>query len=478
MAHGDLYIELQAGSSDRASVCLRAGQPIEPLSLGTSGFWRIMAAGVSPVHAFVFFDGDSVFVASGDPNNPAVAAGALVGPEWTELLPPCEIRLGHAMLLLRSAGEPVGYGAERPADMDFGDNEYSTSRVDGRELAAEHRRRKPDISFARDDEEPTRMAEPSQPVAPIAQRKSRRKPRIKVPSVEEATRFNPINEAPGNERPEAPTVPQFPVVQQPSPMTAPYQVQQGMMQQPPMLGFVPPGVGGAQPMGGPQPMTHAMAPTQPGPFPAVGPHLAQQHNGPGMMPMQPGAAGMQGAQAPIYNPNAATTPGTASKHGPLDRAKDMWKQASVPQKAILCLLPVAFVAVLVMFGDEESEASAPKPRPQPSAVVSASSSAPEPVPTASAAPPPEDTAAPVPTPEPVAAVDKPAPQPGSDKGPSPTTGKGAPPRSLERQAADAVAAGSHAEAVKLYEQLAAQNPESPVYKEAVRILRLKMADHR
>jgi hypothetical protein len=44
----------------------------------------------------------------------------------------------------------------------------------------------------------------------------------------------------------------------------------------------------------------------------------------------------------------------------------------------------------------------------------------------------------------------------------------------ERAAADAWAEGNYAEAAKMYDELAAQNPGNPAYKEAARILREKM----
>jgi hypothetical protein len=440
MAQGDLNIELLSGRSDRRSLSLRTGEPIEPVSMGANAFWRIVADGISDVHAFVYFDGEAIFIASGDASNPAVAAGAVVGPEWTEMLPPCEIRLGHAVLAVRPEG---AYDVrEHPAEMDFDDRDFSTARVDGHVLEAEHRRRKPNVGFNLRDDEPTRMAEPANPTPPIAQRRSRRKPKIKVPSAEESTRYRPIEEdIPGGLQALAAQVRQQPVAPpaahvQPAP--AP---QAGYLQQAPS-GFVPPGVGAPQAWNGPQP-----APVAPmGSF------------GQGVMAPQ---------AAPVLARSEVTSANSAVKPSPLQKVVDLWKAASIPQKAILCLLPVAFGAVLVMFGDEEPAAPKKKPRPQTSAVVSASAApaASSAVPVvATAAPPPPETAQPKPA----------APSaPGADKGPQPTSGKGAPPRTVNRQAVDAVIAGSHVDAIKFYEQLAAEHPESPVYKEAARILRAK-----
>jgi outer membrane protein assembly factor BamD (BamD/ComL family) len=55
--------------------------------------------------------------------------------------------------------------------------------------------------------------------------------------------------------------------------------------------------------------------------------------------------------------------------------------------------------------------------------------------------------------------------------PAPTGSGKKPVLTLERQAADALRAGRRDQAAQLYDQLAAQHPENPAYKEAARILR-------
>lgn len=61
--------------------------------------------------------------------------------------------------------------------------------------------------------------------------------------------------------------------------------------------------------------------------------------------------------------------------------------------------------------------------------------------------------------------------------PPPSTGTNSPPganaTTLERQAVDYVAVGNYAAAAQLYDQLAQQSPNNPVYPEAARILRAK-----
>jgi hypothetical protein len=492
MSQGELTIELRAGSSKRSSMSLRPGEAVEPLSLGRRAAWQIFADGVADVHAFIYFDGEAVFVASADANNRAVAGGALIGTDWTEIIPPCELRLGRAMVVLRLTDQPtvIGYtvadtrpdagsvGAwERRAEMDFDDAETSSAKVDSPNTEVEHRRRKPRIKVPHDDDEPTRPADPSHASAPIVQRKSRRKPKIKVPSAEEATRYNPIEDpatVPWRDsqmhfeaQPVATEPGPFPAV----PSSVPGAIATAARQRPaaepmpditqpivPMTpGFVPPGVGHAPAWTGQQPI---------------------QRQGSGAISIGTQAPSIQGVQQA-----AGSRPSWVTK------VVDGWKGASLPQKAILCLLPIAFAAVGLMF-DDDNAASAGRNRPktEPSAIASpsaaplATASAPSSASTAQASSA-STTSPALPSSAPssgaVVAVAKATTASGaSEKGPRPTTGKGAPSRTLARQASDAVAAGSYGEALKVYEQLATEHPEMPVYREAARILRAKMAEPR
>jgi TolA-binding protein len=57
---------------------------------------------------------------------------------------------------------------------------------------------------------------------------------------------------------------------------------------------------------------------------------------------------------------------------------------------------------------------------------------------------------------------------------APVTNAAPPERTLERQAVDLVASGQYERAVFVYEKLARQYPDRPVYGEAARILRSKI----
>ncbi|MBX3209655.1 MAG: hypothetical protein KF764_31770, partial [Labilithrix sp.] len=62
--------------------------------------------------------------------------------------------------------------------------------------------------------------------------------------------------------------------------------------------------------------------------------------------------------------------------------------------------------------------------------------------------------------------------------PSAAPAKGEAPRTAERRAIDAVAAGSGDAAAAQYDALAKENPDNPAFAEAARILRARAAEAR
>lgn len=103
-AMGDIVIELTKGLSPKKSMTFSAGTPAETFSLGQQGVWSVSGAGVSGVHAYLFFDGNTLFVASADPVGVTTVNGARVTADWFPLAPPCEVAVGEARLSVSSAG--------------------------------------------------------------------------------------------------------------------------------------------------------------------------------------------------------------------------------------------------------------------------------------------------------------------------------------------------------------------------------------
>jgi hypothetical protein len=95
-------IEIETGIGEPAFIPLSMGQELQPISVGKKGMWRIESPRVLDVHAFVYFDGTSLFLQSADESNAASVDGYRVGKAWTELHAPCKIEVGTARLRYRS----------------------------------------------------------------------------------------------------------------------------------------------------------------------------------------------------------------------------------------------------------------------------------------------------------------------------------------------------------------------------------------
>lgn len=95
-------IEIESGIGEPAFIPLSMGQELQPISVGKKGMWRLESPRVLDVHAFVYFDGSSLFLQSADENSAAAVDGFRVGKAWTELHAPCTIEVGMARLRYRS----------------------------------------------------------------------------------------------------------------------------------------------------------------------------------------------------------------------------------------------------------------------------------------------------------------------------------------------------------------------------------------
>ena len=84
-------IEIETGIGEPAFIPLSMGQELQPISVGKKGMWRIESPRVLDVHAFVYFDGTSLFLQSADESQAASVDGYRVGKAWTEPLPSCVV---------------------------------------------------------------------------------------------------------------------------------------------------------------------------------------------------------------------------------------------------------------------------------------------------------------------------------------------------------------------------------------------------
>jgi hypothetical protein len=103
-------IEVRAGEGQPAVMRARPGEEIGPISVGTGGAWRLSAEGVADKHAYLFFDGQHLFLQSVSLDTPALIDGRPVSLDWTQIEPPCEISFGAAKLWYGSYEDQVKLG--------------------------------------------------------------------------------------------------------------------------------------------------------------------------------------------------------------------------------------------------------------------------------------------------------------------------------------------------------------------------------
>jgi hypothetical protein len=521
---GELLIQVRTGVGEPSVMATVPGEAMGPMSVGHSGAWRVVALGVRDEHAFLYFDGSTLYVQSIDDDNPAFVNSAPVLKEWTSVQSGSEIALGDARLWYgppqprpeaeqRAPSPPRLDKLDRPFPPGAFVNEDSVRRVE-RPFGAG--------GLVTEDSDVTR-------IAPLEEGASAISPPLGGPPRPAAGGAAPFG---GPPRPAAGVAPrgggtvqmaalpvalaagaggraappglvvsggsndatvQVPVVapqmMHPS-MTGPA----GMASMPvTTVGPIgpPPSYGGVSPMGPMAPM---------GPM-GMGPGMQ-----PGMPPQQAPSypAGPPGQDMSMYatgSPAAATGPQAAApaaapsgKPSIVEQAKAQWKAAPAPRKAIIVLALPVLVSVFFILTYEPPR---PPPRPRPNAAattaptgtaVATTATAPTagPVDTSLAGPPtptasagstdPRAPASGMPSATPTAQPTAVAVAPSATATAKPTK-PGAPPskKTLQRAAADAVAAGAWVDAATLYEQLARMSPDQPAYAEAARIMRQKAA---
>jgi hypothetical protein len=438
-------IEIETGIGEPAFIPLTMGSELQPISVGKKGMWRIESAKVLDVHAFVYFDGASLFLQSADESQAASVDGYRVGKAWTELHAPCKIEIGAARLRFRSLSDAP---SEAPA---------------------------PAPSPAR----PTAVAPPKE-------------------LAETNTKIGPVESRPvgvviGDTRHSARPTGQL-LASGVAPVQAIPQSQHppGLMNTPGMSGGHQMHPTGPLPSGSIGAMN--MPPMQMGPLPS------------GSMSLGPGMGGAMGSGSygsMSGNRGAPTVQTNDRGGGGDDDFMSKYNELTPPKRLLVLMSPFCLIAAayLLLFDDDE-------PAPEPAAVVDAGApvqaanagqcppgfvpySVPvngqfpcvplgTPMPPGSIAlapapaPLPAPVAAPIPHPAPGTKPSPPGPAPDASSGPAPAGSATAMTKTLERQAVDAVAINDYNRAAAIYETLLAQsNPKNPVYAEAARILRQK-----
>jgi hypothetical protein len=419
---------------------LRPGLELAPLSVGTGGAWQVSAAGVRTVHLYVYFDGQTLFLQSAAPDDPPLMDGQPVPAAWTPAPAPCNITFGHARLAFHAAE------AEQPVEED---------RTVASAVA-----------------EP--FHEPQKAPAPLPKRDIPARPfkpgAFAHGADDESTRLQPLEDFTG------------PPVSGDSTRVAPLPTAEN------------PGGGGVRPAAGAPWNRPAPPPAMGAPPPAQGGGFqSRQFPPPPSAPLGPpsdptggaplGPPGPAGPPSGLLNvpPPSVRAPDAPEKFP--DMLKREWAAAPPLRRGLVAALPIAVIVALWLL------LSGSPPPPPPKTVASAAPTTPPappppPVPTVAQVPtvwPPVEPPPPVPPPPPPVAGAHPAPPAGGTATPAPSasvassaTVDGGTGDRRERQAGDLVATHAYAEAIRVYEQLAAEHPQNPAFHEAARILRNKV----
>jgi hypothetical protein len=514
-------VTLLSGESATATKTFNVGTPAQPIAIGSAAEWSVNAEGVGPVHVYLAFDGESLFAASAAQDLDVLLAGSFIGTQWSKAPVPCELRFGGACLIMTrtgkgasqfppaaggskppAAGAPQGAGAPPPGAAGFWHDEHTVHdggalyQAAQRAVAAAHAVKGGGAPGNAESGEhgPATIPQPFPNVRPAAG-----SPALAATQAVQLPHTSPAGSAPPPNMLGA-TVP----LGYPSPTAQPQQYPSrppgaSHSSAPPAASYssTPPPAGMGPGLSGPQgnvpPNVSAQGwapPVRPGSTPGVQ-GMAQGQGQVGQLGQQPGQPG---------TPQAAQ-PGQAP---PAEKPAGYWQSASPVKKAIIILMPFTLIMSYFMLQPEDAPPPAKVVAPAGSRSANAAadgghaalndgapdagaaltnaanpaSTAPDDAGATAAVTPPAtaDTTQAVATAASTKDGTKDGAKDGSDAaGKSPPKVAALPPgkRTLERQAVDAVAAGSFADALKLYEQLEAQHPDDPTFKEAARILKEK-----
>src|SRR4051794_26421834 len=100
-SQSDVVVRVVEGRSERKELVLEAGRAAAPVSMGTNAEWSIQARLVGAAHVMLAWSGTSLFVAA-TRGQVAVLDGVPLGPKWTQVRTPSELRFGGARISIRT----------------------------------------------------------------------------------------------------------------------------------------------------------------------------------------------------------------------------------------------------------------------------------------------------------------------------------------------------------------------------------------
>lgn len=115
----DLHVQVVEGRSREPSRIFSPGTPAGPMGVGSAGEWVVEGQGIGPIHAYLYFDGNLLLVATAPPHVTTVN-GAPVGGDWSPVAVPSEVRLAGVRLSVQNSEVAFDDAATNmaPGEMD------------------------------------------------------------------------------------------------------------------------------------------------------------------------------------------------------------------------------------------------------------------------------------------------------------------------------------------------------------------------
>jgi hypothetical protein len=98
------------GSGTPPERFFRAGTKERLFSIGQNAAWHVIAPGVEPVHAFIYFDGQDLWAFGVGSGAQLELDGQTLGETWTQLVPPAVLTLGEAQIAFETVAFAPAHG--------------------------------------------------------------------------------------------------------------------------------------------------------------------------------------------------------------------------------------------------------------------------------------------------------------------------------------------------------------------------------
>jgi hypothetical protein len=496
-SHPFACISIVRGTGSPREVQLFRGTELEPFSIGRRGTWSVsQGPSTADIEGFFYFDGEQLFAQSAA-GAASIEIGSMpVGHDWVVVDRACDIKL--AAILLRFAFTDSAASDERTSI--FTPSQQPPPRP--LKPATQASRPAPTSRSHASDSDATQLLSRDDAGVVIRSAAGGLTPRTHTsvaPTALGGRRTGPPPLALADMRPEHDRLSEG-MLTTARPLTVPSgaPMAPSVPARPAFGGFSAPDdevtaygpLGANVHYGAHGNVPHASIPGSPG---LPGPHgvavVGIAANSDGLRALSPGFSPSP-ASFVASGPGNVAMPGGASvepavvsppKLTGLAWWKAEWQRTSIPKRVMLCLSPALLLLVPNLFtSNGNSDTSRVHTLPSASTPVSAAAAL---------------TAAPLLNSDPIAPGTSTATPTAAGNGavsatshpavsatstvksgiPGSQVPKGAVARTLERQAADAVADDRHAEAARLYQQLAQQHPERPAFAQAALILSAKAA---